>query len=190
MTHVSGGAIFFARSTQRVVAAQRLPDNFQGDVTAAIREAAREVAPQHVADVKWPGSRRKRHLFHVLAEQLGGDFVGEKIGWLIDRQTILAAIVQPHTGTGIGRALADRFAETKPPDLFICGRIVQEGEQILAGKCEERILVQNAGFGLTESVGAKTMLVDFDDQFAVAAKGPEMTGRQARVHSAIELVGL
>src|SRR4051812_4366040 len=117
------------------------------------------------------------------AEQFAGDLVREKLRRLIDRQTILTAVVEPHASTCVSRALSDGLAITPPPRHLIDGSVMREAEKIVAGEREKRISIQDARFGLVERVGAKTVLVDFEDQFAVATESPERPGWQARVHS-------
>ena len=58
---------------------------------------------------------------------------------------------------------------------------------MFAGKREERVAVEDSRGRMEKRVGTETMLVDFEDQFAVAAKGPEWAGMQSRVHAIIEL---
>jgi hypothetical protein len=50
---------------------------------------------------------------------------GKKSG-VIDWQTILATIIQPHACASVGRALTDSLAQTHPPPPLLCRSIVKK----------------------------------------------------------------
>jgi hypothetical protein len=95
---------------------------------------------------------------------------------VIDWQTILATIIQPHACASVGRALTDSLAQTHPPRPLLCRSIVKKGEQILADKSQKGVSIEDAGFRLLKRVGAKMVLIDFDDQLAVAAARSDGVG--------------
>jgi hypothetical protein len=63
---------------------------------------------------------------------------------------------------------------------------MRPGGSVSSALGEKRVAIENAGLRLNERVGAKAMLIDFNDQLAVAAKSPERTGRQGRFMRLIE----
>src|SRR5687768_12356330 len=124
---------------------------------------------------------------HVAPKQGARDFVWKQFGRLMNRQSILASAIQAHTCSGIGRSLCKRLTEAIPPRRrTIIIIVVEEVENMVAGKTEQRVVIDHADFGTGKSVGTKTVFVDFDDQFAVATKSPKRAIGKARVHAPIE----
>ena len=68
---------------------------------------------------------------------------------------------------------------------WLAGGVMQDGEEVVAGKGEESVAIQDAGLGLGKRVGAEAVFVDFDHQLAVAAEGSKRARRQARAHGSI-----
>lgn len=118
------------------------------------------------------------------AEQFARDFVREEFRWLINREAIFSAVPQPNAGAGIRCALSDRLAVAQPPRLLIDSRVVHHVEKIFAGEGEKSVSIQDVGRGLQKRIGTKPVLVDFEDQFALAAESPERRGWEARIHAA------
>ena len=110
------------------------------------------------------------------AEQFARDFVRKELRRLVDRQAIFAAVPQSNAGAGICCALADRLTVAQPPRLLIDRRVVQHVEKIFTGEGEKSISIQDVRLGLQKRIGTKPVLVDFEDQFALAAESPERPG--------------
>jgi hypothetical protein len=119
----------------------------------------------------------------VLTQELAGDIVGKQFRRLIDGESI-ASIIQAHAGTMVRRILAKSLRKSQPPRrTAIVIVVVQQLENIIAGKSEERIAIEESRLRLEKRIRTETVLVDFEHQLSVATIGQNGSGSQARVHA-------